>query len=79
MCTDGQTDMTKLIVDFRNLTHQIRSQFLFVCSQTQKVSITQVGNLVETRLLGVALNQADSKQTNKIFYICFESPIMEQN
>jgi len=44
MCTDVQTDMTKLTVAFRNLTHLIRSHFLSIFSQTQKVSITQVGN-----------------------------------
>ena len=32
---------------------------------------------METRPLAVALNQADSKQKNKIFAICFESRIME--
>jgi len=41
------------------------------------MSIKKVRNFVETRLLRVALNQADSKQRNKIFIICFESPIME--
>ena len=39
--TDGQTDMTKLIVAFRNWTHLIRSHFLSIFSQTQKVSITR--------------------------------------
>ena len=48
-----------------------------IFSQTQKVSKTQVGNLVETRPSAVALNQANSKQRNKIFAICFESRIME--
>ena len=75
--TDGQTDMTKLIDAFRNFTHLIRSHFLFIFSQTQKVSITQVGNYVETRRLAVALNRADEKQRNKIFTICFEWRIME--
>ena len=75
--TDGQTDMTKLIVAFRNLTHLIRSPFLSIFSHTQKVSITQVGNFVETHLLAVALNQAKGKQRNKIFTICFEWRIME--
>jgi len=42
--------------------------------QTEKLSITQVENFVETRLLRVAQNQADSKQRDKIFIICFESP-----
>jgi hypothetical protein len=73
MPTDGQTDMTKLIVAFRNLTHLTRSLF-FIFSQTQKVSITQVRNFVETRLLAVALNQADGKQRSKIFTICYELP-----
>jgi len=50
---------------------------LSIFSQTQKVSITQVGNVVEARPSAVAVNQADSKQTNKIFAICFESRIME--
>ena len=77
MPTDGQTDMTKLIVTFHNLTHLIRSHFLPIFSQTRKVSGTQVGNFVETRLLAVALNQVDSNQRNKIFTICFESRIME--
>ena len=31
---------------------------------------------METHQLGVALNQADSKQRNKIFVICFESAIL---
>ena len=70
MCTDGQTDMTKLTVAFRNLTYLTRSHFLSIFSQTQKVSTTQVGNLI-------ALNQEDSKQRNKIFANCFESRIME--
>jgi len=65
--TDGQTDMTKLIVAFRNFTHLIRSHFLSIFSHTQKVSIAQVGNYVETRLLAAALNQAEGKQRNKIF------------
>jgi len=69
--------MTKLIVTFCNLTHLIRNHFSSIFSQTQKVSITQVGNFVETRLLAAALNQADGKQRNKIFTICFESRIME--
>ena len=62
--TDGRTDMTKLIAVFRNLTHLIRSHFS-IFSQTQKASITQVGNFVETRLLAVALNQTDGKQRNE--------------
>jgi hypothetical protein len=33
--------------------------------------------LVETRPLAVVLNQADGKQRNKIFTICFESRIVE--
>ena len=70
VCTDGQTDMTKLTVAFRNWTHLIKSHFLSTFSQTQNVSTTQVGNLI-------ALNQADSKQRNKIFANCFESRIME--
>jgi len=69
---EGQTDMTKLIVAFRNWTHLIRKHFMSIFSHTQKVSITQVGNFVENRLLAVALNQADGKQRNKIFTICFE-------
>ena len=76
MCTDGQTDMTKLIVAFRNWTHLIRSHFSIV-SQTMKASITQIGNFVEIRLLAVALNEADGKQRNKILSICFEQRIME--
>ena len=48
-----------------------------IFSQTQKVSITQVGNFVETRPLAVALNQVDGKQRNKIFALCFETRIME--
>ena len=77
MCTDGQTDMTKLTVAFRNLTHLTRSHFLSIFSQTQNVSITQVGNFVETRPSAVAVNQADGKQRHKIFAVCFESCIME--
>jgi len=69
MCTDGRTDMTKLTVTFRNLTHPTRSQF---------VSITTVRYFLETRLSAVALNQADSRQRNKILIICFESHIMER-
>ena len=42
MPTDGQTDMTKLIVTFRNLTHPTRSHFLSIFGQRQKVSITQL-------------------------------------
>jgi len=30
MCTDGQTDMTKLLVAFRNLMHLIRNNFLSI-------------------------------------------------
>jgi hypothetical protein len=78
MRTDGQTDMTKLIVAFRNLTHLIRRHFFVHFSQTQKMSITQSGNFVETRQLSVALNQADSKQRNKIIIICFKSPLIER-
>ena len=74
MCTDGQTDMTKLIVTFRNLTLLIRRILFCHFCQTEKLSITQVENFVETRLLRVAQNQADSKQRDKIFIICFESP-----
>jgi hypothetical protein len=77
MGTDGQTDMTKLIVAFHNLTHLLRNHFMSIFSQTQKVSITQVGNFVETRPLAVALNQADGKQRNKIFATSFDSRIME--
>jgi len=50
---------------------------LSIFSQTQKVSITQVGNFVETRPLAVALNQADGKEMNKTFVIFFESRIKE--
>jgi len=71
--TDGQTDMTKLIVAFRNWTHLIRSHILSIFSHTQKVSITQVGNYVETRRLAVALNKADGKQRNKIFANIFSN------
>jgi len=77
MRSDGQTDMTKLIIAFHSLMHLIRSRFLSIFSQTQKASITQVGNYVETRLLAVALNKADGKQRNKIFSNSFESRIME--
>jgi len=77
MCTDGQIDMTKAIVTFRNFMHLTRSHFLSIFSQTQKVSITQVGNLVKTHLSAVALNQVNSNQRNKIFPICFELRIME--
>jgi hypothetical protein len=42
------------------------------------LSITQAGSFVETRLLAVALNQADSKQRNKIFIICIECATMER-
>jgi HD-like signal output (HDOD) protein len=76
MRTDGQTDMTKLIVAFRNLMHLSRSHFLSTLTK-HKVSKTQLRNFLETRLLAVALNQTDSKQRNKIFTICFESRIME--
>jgi len=74
---DRQTDMTKLIVAFRNWTHLIRSHFFSIFSQTQTASITEVGNFAETRLLADALNQTAGKQRNKIFAICFESRIME--
>ena len=77
MRTDGQTDMTKLTVAFRNSTHLTRSHFSSIFSQTQKLSIKQVGNFVETRPSAVALNQADSKQKNKIFAIFFESRTLE--
>ena len=77
MCTDGQTDMTKKTVAYRNLTHLTGSHFLSVFSQIEKVPITQQGNFVETRPSAVALNQTNSKQWNKIFTICFESRIME--
>jgi len=69
MCADGQTDMKKLIVPFSNWMHLTRSHFLSICSQTQKVSITQVGNFVETRPSAVALNETNSKQRDKIFAI----------
>jgi hypothetical protein len=69
MCTDGRTDMTKLTVTSRNLTHLTRSHF---------VSITPVGYMEETRLSAVALNRADSKQRNKMFKLCFESHTMER-
>jgi hypothetical protein len=68
--------MTKLIVAFRNLTPLTKSHFCPFLAK-QKVSKTQVGNFVEIRPLAVALNQADGKQRNKIFAICFESRIME--
>jgi len=74
--TDRQTDVTKLIVAFRYLTHPIKSHFCPFLPNTVSVNNT-IGNFVENRLFGVALNQADSKQRNKIFIICFESPIME--
>jgi hypothetical protein len=77
MGTDGQTDMTKLTVAFRNLTRLTRIHFLSIFIQTQKLSRTHVGNFVETRLLTVAINQADSKQRDKILTICFESCINE--
>ena len=76
--TDRQTDMTEVIVAFRNLMQLIRRDFLFIFCQTQKLSITQVGNFVETRQLGVALNQVDSKQRNKTFIIYFESTTIER-
>ena len=76
MRADGQTDMTKLTVTFRNLTHLTRSQFVSTFSQTRKLSIIQVGNLVETRPSAVALNQANGKQRNKIFTICLELTII---
>jgi hypothetical protein len=69
--------MIKLTVAFRNLTHLTRSHFWSIFSQTQKVSITQVGNLVETGQLEVAVNRADGKQRNRMFAIFFESRIME--
>jgi len=52
---------------FSTLMHLIRSHFLYIFSQTQKVSLTQVGYLVDTRPLGVTLIQVDSKQRNNIF------------
>jgi len=42
------------------------------------VSIRQVGNFVETRLLAVTVNQAVRKERNKIFRVCFESRLMEK-
>jgi len=54
MCAEGQTDMTNLIVPFRNFTHLTRNHFLSIFSQKQKVSITQVLNFVETRPSTVA-------------------------
>jgi hypothetical protein len=77
MGTDGQTDMTTLIIAFRNLAHLTRSHFMSIFSQTRKASITQVGNFVETLPLAVALNQADGKQRNKTFVVCFEYRITE--
>ena len=48
-----------------------------IFSQAQKVSVTQVGDFVETLRLAVAVNQAEGKQRHKIFAICFESRMME--
>jgi hypothetical protein len=76
--TDGQTDITELIVAFGKVTHLIRSRFFVHFSQSQKMSITQSGNFVEPRQLSVALNQTDSKQRNKIIIICFESLLIER-
>jgi len=36
MRTDGQTDMTKLIVAFRNLTPLVRSHFLSIFAKHRK-------------------------------------------
>jgi hypothetical protein len=69
--------MTKVMVYFRNFAQITWSHFLSTFSQTQKLSITQVGNLVETGPLAVAVNWAGGKQRNKIFAICFESRVME--
>ena len=54
-----------------------KEPFLSIFSQTQEVSITQVGNFVETRLLAVALNQADGQEMNETLAIFFESRILE--
>ena len=77
MRTDGQTDMTKLIVAFHNLTHLTRSHFYPFLAEHRMLSRTQIGSSAETRQLAVALNQADGKQKNKTFAICFESRVME--
>jgi len=55
-----------------------KEPFLSIFSQTHKVSVRQLGNFVETRLLAVTVNQVDRKQRNRIFIICFESRIMEK-
>ena len=78
MSTDGRTDMTKLVVAFRSITHPIRSHFVSTFSQTKNVSEREVRYFVETLQSAVALNQADSKQRNKIIVIHFESHIMER-
>jgi hypothetical protein len=78
MRTDRQTDRhDETNSRFSQFDTPNKEPFLSIFSQTQKVSITQVGNFVEIRPLAVALNQADGKQRNKIFAICFESRIME--
>jgi hypothetical protein len=46
-------------------------------SLIQKVLLTQVGNFAEPRPLGVALNQAEAKQRNKIFANYLETNIMD--
>jgi len=69
--TDTQTDRhDKAFSHFSQLDASNKEPFLSTFSQTQNVSITQLGNLV-------ALNQAHSKQRNKILANCFESCIME--
>jgi hypothetical protein len=61
--TDGRTDRyDEANSRFSQFDASNKKPFFVHFSQTQKLSITQAGNFAETPPLGVALNQADSKE-----------------
>jgi len=76
MITDGQTGVTKNS-RFSQFYAPNKEPVLSIFSHTQKAPITHAGNFVENRPFAVVLIQADGKQMNKIFAICFETRILE--
>jgi hypothetical protein len=78
LLTDGLTDRhDEANSRYSQFEAPNKELFLSNFSLIQKVLITQAGNFAEPRLLGVALNQADTKQRNKIFAICLETRTMD--
>jgi hypothetical protein len=75
--TDGRTDRyNEANSRVSQFDASNKKPFFVHFSQTQKLSILQEGNLVESRPSGVTLNQAAASKGIKSSYFFFETPIM---